>query len=116
MKRLLAASTFALLLIGCASFQTNAWRTEQTAVNLAYTTYVGYTNALFTGVLKISETDSNAVKQARLKFAASVGVADALLASYGTNGATKPQVQAVLVSLNEQASNIVWLISFLKGK
>ena len=101
--------------IGCASFSTNTFRTEQTAVNLAYAGYVGYTQALYSGTLKISADESNAVKQARLKFAASVGVLESWRAAYQTNSALESQVTAALEATLSQSSNMLWLIEYLKA-
>ena len=116
MRKVLPFLAALAFVIGCANFSTNAFRAEQTAVNLAYSSYVVYTQALYTGTLKISVDQSNAVKEARLKFAASVGVTEGLRAAYATNSAVQPQLQAALDALNGQSSNVVWLISYLKGK
>lgn len=102
-------------LAGCASFSTNTFRTEQTAVDLVYTAYVGYTNALPT--LNLTPDQSNAVKVARLKFAATVGVLDSWRSAYETNSALESQVQAALDATLSEASNITWLITYIrKGK
>lgn len=112
MKKLLLVPLLALL-IGCASFSTNVFRSEQAAVSLAYGAYIGYTNAL--PMLNLTADQSNAVKQARLRFASSVAVLEAWRIAYETNSTTKPQVQAALVSVNANASNLVWLITYIKG-
>lgn len=101
-------------LVGCTKLSTNTFRTEQAAVNLAYGAYVGYTNALPT--LHLSVDQSNAVKQARLKFAATVSTLDALRVSYETNSALGPQLQAITATLADQSSNLVWVINFVKTK
>lgn len=103
----------AVLIAGCANFSNQAFRLEQTAENLAYTAYVGYTNALLSGTLKISADESNAVKSARLKFAATLATAEALRRAYETNSATKPLLQGALATLNDQASNVVWTINYV---
>ncbi len=113
MKRFLF-SLAGVALIGCASFSTNVFRTEQTAVNTAYTAYVGYTNAVNQGLLKVSADESNAIKSARLKFAASVSVVEAWRSAYETNNAVKPQLQAALDAALGESSNIVWLVNYLK--
>src|SRR5262245_3001541 len=115
MKALLL-SLLAVALIGCANFSTNLFRTEQTAVNLAYSAYTGYATALTNGTLKVSADDSNAVKVARIKFASSVSVLDSYRVAYETNSAAKPFAQAALESVLEQSSNLVWLINFVRTK
>lgn len=113
MKRLLILPVLALL-VGCTSFSTHVFRTEQTAVELAYSAYIGYTNSLL--YLAITPDQSNAIKQARLKFAATVGTVEALRGAYETNSAVKPQLEAITSTLLDQGSNIVWLINFVKSK
>lgn len=113
MKKLLVLPLL-LVLAGClASFSTHVFRTEQAAVGLAYSAYVGYTNALPT--LKITAEQSNSVKQARLKFAASVGLLDGWRVVYETNATVKPQVSAALTATLANASNLVWTINYIKG-
>ncbi len=113
--KIIAGALLAALVVGCASFATNTFRTEQTAVSAVLTAYSGYTNALLNGTLKISSTQSNEIKSARLKFAASVSVLEQWRESYRTNSAVKPQAEAALSAVLENSSNIVYLISFLKG-
>lgn len=105
----------ALLLIGagCTSFSTHAFRVEQTATHLAFTAYAGYTNAL--PALGLTPQQSNDVKQARLKFAATVKTVEGLRLEYATNAAVKPQLQAILPTLVDQSSNVVWLINYVRG-
>lgn len=97
-------------LIACTSFESHVFRTEQTATQLAFGAYVGYTNALPS--LHLSPAQSNEVKVARLKFAATVRTLDALRSSYATNADIKPQIEAILPTLTQQSSNLVWLINF----
>lgn len=114
-RRIIGIGLLGLLaLMGCVSFDTNLFRTEQTAVNTAYAAYAGWTNYLATG--KVSIQASNEVKQARLHFAASVGVVENYRAAYATNSAVKPQAQAALDALVGEGSNVVWLITYWKGK
>lgn len=110
MKNLIPAGVLALLILGCASFSTNVFRTEQTAVNVVYGAYVPYTQALLSGTLHITPDQSNAVKMARLKFSASVGVLESFRISYGTNSDLKPQVEASLAAVLANSSNVVYLI------
>jgi hypothetical protein len=115
MKKLLIVPLLALLM-GCASFDTNAFRTEQTALNLAYGAYVGWTNYLATADPQPSPQVVAVVKEARLKFAASLSVVDALRVSYATNSAVQPALNSALTTLTDQSSNLVWLATYLKGK
>ncbi|CAK0780997.1 exported hypothetical protein [Gammaproteobacteria bacterium] len=109
---LLPLLALALLVPGCASFSTNTFRAEQTAVNLAHGAYVGWTNYL--AEFPVSAERSNAVKVARLKFAATAGTVEALRASYETNNQVRPTLEATLLTLADQSSNIVWLVTFFK--
>jgi hypothetical protein len=105
---------FLLLILGlaaCANFSQNVWRTEQSAVNLVYGAYQGYTNGI---VQRLSPQASNDVRSARLKFAASVATLDAWRSAYDTNSALKPQLQAALDAALENSSNIVYLVNLYK--
>lgn len=102
-------------LIGCASFSTNVFRLEQVVTGSAYTAYQGYTNALENGTLKITPDQSNAVKVARIKFAASVSTLEAWRAAYETNSAAKPQLQAALDAATQNSSNFVFLIKLFQA-
>lgn len=102
------------ILLGCANFATTVFRVEQSSVNGAMTAYVGWTNYLAGN--PVSTQVSNDVKQARLKFAGTVGVVDTFRVTYETNSAVKPQLQAALDSLSVQSSNLIWLIHFYQGK
>lgn len=113
MKRTLILCAPLLVLLGCTSFSTHVFRVEQTATHLAFTAYVGYTNAL--PALNLNPQQSNEVKRARLKFAATVGTLEALRLEYATNAEVKPQIQAILPALVDQSSNVVWLINFVRG-
>jgi len=117
MKRLIIPPVL-LFIIGCTTFSTNLFRTEQVATGVAYTAYQGYTNALANGTLKISGDESNSVKEARLNFSASIGVVEAYRLSYETNASstTKAAAQAALESALAQSSNLVWLIHRIEGK
>lgn len=106
------------LSFGCASHLLNsAFRAEQTAVNLAYGAYQGWTNYLViqppTAALLAA---SNEVKQARLKFAATLSTAEQLRAEAETNSAARPLLQNTLTTLSDQSSNVVWLINFYRAK
>ncbi len=103
-----------LLLVACSQFSANMWRSEQTAQNLVYTTYVGYTSGVANGVIKVTPPQSNAIKQARLKFAASIQVAEAWRLSYETNSAMKPYAQAALDAVLDNSSNFVYVYNLLK--
>lgn len=114
MKHILLGLLLGALVVGCASFATNTFRAEQTAANTVFAAYVGYTNALANGTLKITADQSNAVKVARLKFAASVQTLETWRAAYQTNSSVEPQVQAALDAAQANASEILNLINFLK--
>lgn len=113
MKRTAAVLSL-LILVGCASFSTNLFRTEQTATDAVYGAYQAYTNALGSGTLHLSQDQSNAVKHARLEFAASVGVLESWRAAYETNSAVKPQAQAALDAVLLNSSNVLYLINLFK--
>jgi len=119
MKRFLAVCAL-MALVGCVSFSTHVFRTEQAAVNLVSSGYVGWTNYLLTALSNPSLSSeqlaklnqmSNDVKRARLSFANTVLLIDGLRESYETNKALKPELEAGLAAINAQSSNIIWLIS-----
>jgi hypothetical protein len=96
------------------------FRTEQAAVNLVSSGYVGWTNYLLTALSNPSLSSeqlaklnqmSNDVKRARLSFANTVLLIDGLRESYETNKTLKPELEAGLAAINAQSSNIIWLIS-----
>lgn len=114
-----------VLLISCTSFSTHVFRTEQTAVTLAYGGYTGYTNWLLTSLAKPGltpeqrgnlEAISNQVKVARLRFAATVSTVEAMRVQYETNSALKPALEAGLQTVVDQSSNLCWLINFWRTK
>lgn len=112
----LATIGWLILIFGCSNFSNNMFRSEQTLTGVALTAYVGYTNALANGTLKPSVDESNAVKTARIKFAAAVLTAEQWRLAYETNSAVKPQAQAALDALVSDSSNVVALINLLKSK
>jgi len=116
MKRLIPILAIVALIVGCSSFSTNCFRTEQAAVSLAYGSYLGYTQALASGTLKLTPDQSNAVKKARLDFAATVGTVEALRVQYATNSTVKAPLEAALQTMLDQSSNVTWLIQFVKGQ
>lgn len=111
MKKLWICLALAAL-TACASFSTQAFRTEQTAVNLAYTAYVGWTN--YMAVVTVSPQASNQVKQARLKFASTLLEVEALRLKYSTNSTAKPALQSALTALYDEAENLSTLIVTLR--
>ena len=114
MKQILVGILIGLMVVGCASFATNTFRAEQTAVNAVTTAYIGYTNGLASGAIKVSVDESNAIKSARLKFAASVQTLETWRSQYETNAASQSQVQAALDAATANASQILNLINLLK--
>lgn len=110
---LIAGLALSLFMIGCASFSTHVFRTEQAAVNVVYGTYVVYTNSL--SQLNLSPAQSNAIKQARLQFAASVQVLDAWREAYETNAINRSYVESALSATVGQSSNFLWLVTYLKS-
>lgn len=115
MKKLIPLIALALL-IGCADFQTNLFRTEQASVDVAFASYVGWTNYLSTATVTPQLLErSNHVRTARLEFAATVSTLDNIREEYRTNSAVRPQLDATLLSLSDQKSNLVWLVNFYKG-
>lgn len=110
---------------GCTSFINGVKNTRMTAVDLAYGGYIGWTNYYCTRTNLASTTPAQLatlndaqriVKDARLKFGATVGVLDGWLDAYQTNSAVKPELQAGLDATLSSASNIVWLVNFYQGK
>lgn len=114
MRQLFFGLILGALVVGCASFATNTFRAEQTAVNAVTTAYIGYTNGLASGAIKVSVDESNAIRAARLKFAASVQTLEMWRAQYETNAASQSQVQAALDAAQANAAAIFNLINLLK--
>lgn len=109
LKHLLSGIGF-LFVFGCASFSTHLFRTEQTIANVAHAAYVGYTNGLANGTVHVNAGQSNAIKDARLKLAASLRTLELWRAAYETNSAVKPQAQAALDAAIADSSNVINLI------
>src|SRR6266702_1690506 len=109
-KLALLTSLVVVVCCACAVFSTNIFRTQQTSENLVYTAYIGYTNYLTTHT--INPQLQAQIKDIRLKFAATDKTIDTLRLSYETNSALKPQIEATITTLQDQASNIVWLIHY----
>lgn len=103
-----------LVIVGCTSFTTNVFRAQQTSENLVYTGYIGYTQYL--GLHLVDPGMSNQIKEARLKFAATDRTIDSLRLSYDTNSTMKPQLEAAILTLQDQASNVVWLVHYFQLK
>lgn len=124
MRKLLVVPLLALL-VGCVSFSTHVFRTEQAAVEVAYYGYTGYTNWLLTELAKPNITFdrkarlaaiSNEVKSARLSFAATVQTVEAMRVAYETNSAIKPPLEAALLTMTSQSSNVCWLINYWRNQ
>lgn len=115
MKNLIPIIALAFL-VGCADFQTNVFRTEQASVDIAFTAYVGWTNYLSTATVTPHLLQaSNDVRTARLQFGATVSTLDSIAQEYRTNSAVRPQLDATLLTLSDQKSNLVWLVNFYRG-
>jgi hypothetical protein len=99
--------------IGCNNLSNNVFRTEQTATDMAYGGYTAWTNYLSNHI--VSPQASNTVRQARLEFAASVGTLETMRQAYNTNSALAAPLQATLVTLTSQSSNLVWLINYFQA-
>ncbi len=102
-----------LTLVACASFSTNLFRSEQLATNAGLAAYAGYTNALASGTIHITDAQSNSVKQARLKFTASVLTLENWRVQYDTNSSVKPFAQAALLTVQQDVSNLTWVVNLL---
>lgn len=111
----------AMLVTSCDTLPNQAFRAEQTSVNLAYASYGQYTNWLLTSLANTNISSdrraylvgvSNEVKQARLKFAATVATAEEMRTSYMTNSALKKPLEAALTTLYDSGSNICWLLNY----
>ena len=123
MKKLIVIPLLALL-VGCASFSTHVLRMEQTATTLAYGSYLTWTNYLLSTAAKPDLTPmqrmsltaaSNEVKQARLRFAATVATIESMRLSYRSNSELKAPLEAGLASMIDQGSNIIWLVTFYRS-
>jgi hypothetical protein len=106
----------ALVMFGCAGFSTNLFRSEQTLTGTAYTAYIAYTNGLSNGTITPTVTESNAIKQARIRFAAGVLTVEGWRQAYQTNSAVMNQAQAALGALAESGSNLIYTINLVRAK
>jgi len=112
-KAILVGLWVAMIVVGCVN---DMFRTEQALTGTAYAAYVGYTNGLSNGTIKPSMDESNSIKSARIRVAASVLTVEAWRQAYSTNSAMQPQAQAALVSLESDSSNLVYLINLVRAK
>lgn len=112
----LMAVGWLILIFGCSNFSNNMFRTEQAVTGTAYTAYVGYTNGLANGTIKVSNEESNAIKSARIKLAVSVLTAEQWRSAYQTNSAVEPQAQAALDALTDDSTNLLYLINLVRSK
>lgn len=106
----------AAMIFGCANFSTNLFRSEQTITGAAYTAYIGYTNALNSGTISPTPTERDAIKQARIRFAAGVLTVEGWREAYKTNTAVMSQAQSALDALTDSESNLVYLINLVRAK
>lgn len=113
---LLVLGVYIAIIMGCSNLSTNLFKSEQTLTGVAYSAYVGYTNGLASGAIKPSLDESNAIKSARIKFAASVLTVEAWREAYSTNSAVGSQAQAALTALSLDSSNVVYLINLVRAK
>ena len=111
-----------LIVAGCQGLSTNTFRLEQTAVDLATGARAGWsnfymlsTNGADAATLAKLNSEAAQVADARRKFAATIGTLENLRASYTTNSSLRPQVEAGLLAVNDNLSNLVWLVTYLKG-
>ncbi|HVU07857.1 MAG TPA: hypothetical protein VHG89_04860 [Verrucomicrobiae bacterium] len=127
-----SGSTTALLLLlllpvlflanGCSSLSSNAYTTELAAASTsdaAMRGYAAYWNqaaqnpAAYHRTLDGLQSERAAVEDASIKVGASIELVEDLRESYATNSAVKPQLQAAITSLADNAGNIVTYINSL---
>lgn len=111
-RKILAGIGLLILIVGCANLSNNIFRTEQTSVDLAYGGYTVWTNYMASHT--VSPDASNSVRQARLKFAASVYTLEAFRSAYETNSALQDPLTASLSAVVADSSNLVWLVSYFQ--
>lgn len=127
MRKTLPASLVAVagIVVACSSFDTNVWRSEQTAVDLGAGAHNVWTNYYINATNSATITpeqrqklddEQRAVKAARIKLAASIATVDALRASYKTNSELKGPVLGALATAMSNSSNLVYLANFLKNQ
>lgn len=113
--------------VGCKTrFLNSAFRSEQIAVDAAYTSYQAWTNYLsmqsvnpqiVTNSNKLTRflEQSNEVKQARIKFGETVYRVEQLRSEAETNSAAMPTLRNTLKTLSDQSDNIVFTINLYRS-
>jgi len=105
----LGAAVMFLGIEGCQNLSTSTFRLETTAVDLATSARAGWSNwyvmatngADASTLAKLNE-QATAVRDARLRFAATVGTLEVLRSAYSTNSSLKPKWKAALMRLTRQ--------------
>ena len=107
---------------GCANVSQNAFTTELAAASTsdaAMRGYAAYWNQAIQNPPAFHRTTNDlaseraVVENASIKIGASIELVENLRASYATNAAVKPQLQAALVSLGQNTGNIIAYVNSL---
>ncbi len=118
---LLMLGVMALVACVSLSLSDNVWRSEQAAVDVVTAAHEGWvayytsetnkpnlsTNRL--AYLNAVEVETN---DARMRFAADVGIVEALRAQFVTNSAVELQLKAAAAVLPQSSSNAAWLMRY----
>jgi uncharacterized iron-regulated membrane protein len=110
------------LLFGCSGLSNTTFHLEATAVDLATGARAGFsnyycfaTNGADAATLAKLNAEAASFRDARLRFAATVGTLESLRSAYSTNSTLRPQVEAGLQAVNVEASNLVFLVNYFRG-
>ena len=124
MRKLITTIAAVLLLAGCASFSTTAFRLEKTAADAGTASVHSFnlyynisSNSSSPAELEDLDKKREAVYDASRKLSASLSVLEAARAQYDLNAAdtNRTAVQLALEAVSSQSSNITWLVKYFMG-
>lgn len=102
-------------LIGCTTFSTSVFRAEKLTADGGVAAVKAF-NAwarVQTNDCEVGSMQAD-VWEASRHLAASLAVLEQLRVGYATNAATTDQVNAALLTVTQQGSNLVWLCTYFK--
>ena len=109
------------ILSGCSSLSTQTFNTLKLAEDSAragVASWNTYSNIVFStpgANLAKLEQDTAKVYSVSRQVGASIAVAEGLREAYTTNSAAGTQLTAILTTVSQESSNLVWLVNYLKN-
>ena len=120
MKKLLILSACAALLIGCSSLNNKVYRANNIAASsgvgamkIWQTYYKEHTNNAPEPVIAMLNIKADQVNKVSKEFGTALAISEELRVQYGTNTTVGPMLKASVVVVENQSSNIVWLVQSL---